>query len=186
MAGVAQTRRVDGKDVKGGDLEGTSFETLYRDHVALVAHIARQRLHSEDAVADVVQEVFVRALRALPRLREPDAFGPWVAAITRHVVADLGRAPHDAPLEIDLASTAPGPEHHAEVAETVRQVLQGQRRLSTRDMTIIDLLSLGFGPREVAGALHISAGAAKVAIHRARTRLRAQVGADGSGGPEDH
>ena len=42
-------------------------------------------------------------------------------------------------------------------------------------MAVSMVTYLGFGPAEVAAALDISPGAAKVAVHRARRRLRAAI-----------
>ena len=44
-----------------------------------------------DEAADVVQEVFLKALRELKRLRDVAAFGGWIAAIARHAVVDVQR-----------------------------------------------------------------------------------------------
>ena len=57
-------------------------------------------------VDDLVQDVFILALRRLSTLRDPASFGPWIAAIARNRAHDYYRksVPLD-PVEDDLAAT---------------------------------------------------------------------------------
>jgi len=61
------------------------------------------------------------------------------------------------------------------MAESVGLVRGAVAGLSRRDATAIGLVALGFGVADVAGALEIEHGAAKVALHRARRRLKARL-----------
>ena len=59
------------------------------------------------------------------------------------------------------------------LVQRVRGCIAG---LSARDATVLALVTdLGYSPAEVADALGISAGAAKVVLHRARRRLRSAI-----------
>ena len=51
-------------------------------------------------VDDLVQDVFLLALRRLSTLREPGSFGAWLAAIARNLASDYHR--HSVP-EVQLA-----------------------------------------------------------------------------------
>jgi proline racemase len=67
----------------------------------------------------------------------------------------------------------PGPDELAEVRELSDRVRTGAARLNARDATLLAMVTqLGFTPTDVAGALGMSHTAAKVAVHRARQRLR--------------
>src|ERR1700738_3233134 len=67
-----------------------AFGHLYARYARMVHGIALMRLRQQDA-DDVVQEVFVRALEQLRTLRDLQAFGGWLTAITRHVIVDTSR-----------------------------------------------------------------------------------------------
>ena len=131
-----------------------------------------------EAATDVVQETFARALASLDKLREPDRFRSWILSIARHTAIDDRRSRSRlAPLGDEtagaLASDDRGPEEVAELGElaALLQVCVGD--LTPRDATALYLVThLGLSPAEVGKSLGISPGAAKVAVHRARQRLR--------------
>ena len=72
-----------------------------------------------------------------------------------------------------LASSGPGPESLAELRELADQVQGCVAGLSKRGATAVAMVThLGFTPAQVADALGVTPGAAKVIVHRARRRLR--------------
>jgi RNA polymerase sigma factor (sigma-70 family) len=162
--------------VRSGD--SRAFADLYREHVESVRRVAYHLVGDSDATADAVQDTFTRALQHLGDLREPDRFRPWLLSIARHAATDQLRArkrvtslddSHD---EL-LASTGPGPESVAEVRELADQVQGCVAGLSRRDAAAVTMVTqLGFSPSQVADALGVTPGAAKVIVHRARRRLR--------------
>lgn len=159
---------------------GEAFTSLYRRYAQLVRTILRDFTDDPEELADLVQEVFARAYASLPSLREPDRFRPWLQAIARHVGRDSRRARHrerpaEMPEDALQASDEPDPGDvaaYVELAELVGDVIV---ELRPRDAVAMTLVRLGFGPREMASSLGISYGAAKVTLHRARTRLRTAV-----------
>ena len=58
------------------------LESLFRSHARYVAAIALRLLGCDDEVDDVVQEVFIAALRGLGDLRESAAIRGWLATVT--------------------------------------------------------------------------------------------------------
>ena len=158
--------------------DGVAFDALYRSHVAGVEAVVRAHLHGAPAVDDVVQETFVRALEGMDRLADADQFRPWLYAIARHVAIDHHRAQAktrqaEEDEEARVPDPALGPEVLAELCELSKLVRGCVVGLSRRDAVAIDLVTyFGFSPAEVGAALGITAGAAKVAVHRARRRLR--------------
>jgi RNA polymerase sigma-70 factor (ECF subfamily) len=155
-----------------------AFEALYRRHAPAVYGVARERLSDVEAAADVVQETFARALTSLHKLRETERFRPWILAIARNAAIDDQRVRsrttslRDETAEA-LQSDDRSPEELAELAE-LADLLEGcVADLSPRDATAVYLVTqLGLSPTEVGAALGITPGAAKVAVHRARRRLR--------------
>ncbi|HEX7133252.1 MAG TPA: sigma factor-like helix-turn-helix DNA-binding protein, partial [Iamia sp.] len=70
----------------------------------------------------------------------------------------------------------PGPDDLVAAADLARRLGVGVQGLSRRDaLTLALVVDLGFGPAEVAVALGVSEGNAKVILHRARRRLRQAV-----------
>jgi RNA polymerase sigma factor (sigma-70 family) len=57
------------------------------EHSGLVARIAFKLLRRQDEVSDVVQDVFVAALRAGPRLNLTRSMAGWLATVTVRSVA---------------------------------------------------------------------------------------------------
>ncbi len=164
--------------VRRGDLG--AFEVLYDRHLPGVRAAVRGQIRDADEVADAVQETFARALASLPQLQTAERFRPWLLSIARHTAIDArrGRAhwqPELLGAAEQLESGDPSPAELAEIAELATVVRIAIGGLSSRDATALGLVALGFGVDDVAGALGIGRGAAKVALYRGRRRLRAAV-----------
>jgi RNA polymerase sigma-70 factor (ECF subfamily) len=159
--------------------DGRAFEQLMRETSSSVRTVLRQYARSAEDVEDLLQEVFLRALQKLHTLDDPARFTSWVYAIARNAGLDHIRARQRRPttsLDDQLHEPSddnPGPVDLAEVRELSRRVQSGAARLSPRDATLLAMVTtLGFTPTDVAGTLGMSHTAAKVAVHRARQRLR--------------
>ncbi|MGH3436213.1 MAG: sigma-70 family RNA polymerase sigma factor, partial [Sciscionella sp.] len=139
---------------------------------------------------DLTQEVLIGVISALPRYSYDTAdFLPFVYSIATHKVIDaFRRARRQVPIAsldtdghaIEWMDTAPGPEMQVESHESSQQL---RRLLSTlpshaREVLILRLI-LGFSPEATARCLGLpSAGAVRVAQHRALRRLRAELAAN--------
>lgn len=73
-------------DVRGATSDrgasATTPEALFRDHAPYVARVALRVLGRGPDVDDVVQEVFLAALRGADAIRDPGAARAWLASIT--------------------------------------------------------------------------------------------------------
>jgi RNA polymerase sigma factor (sigma-70 family) len=165
--------------VLGGDTG--AFDDLYRAHVGAVRAVARSHVRDADTVSDIVQDTFARALQHLADLRDTERFRPWLLSIARHASVDQLRAgKREIALDIEQAdaieSQGATPDDLAELhelADTVQGCVTG---LSQRDATAVAMVTqLGFTPAQVASALGVTPGAAKVIVHRARRRLRSAM-----------
>ena len=58
-----------------------TLEQAFREHSEYVARVATRLLGRSDEVDDLVQDVFLRAMRDLPQLREPAALRSWLATV---------------------------------------------------------------------------------------------------------
>src|ERR1051326_6610003 len=68
------------------------FDMLYQRYLGPVYRYMRAQTSSADEAADLTQQVFLQALKALPRYRSRGApFAAWLFQIARHVATDAYR-----------------------------------------------------------------------------------------------
>lgn len=67
-----------------------AFGALYERYARMIHGILLSHVGFADA-EDLVQDVFVRAMQRIRWLRDPQAFGSWLAAIARRSATDLHR-----------------------------------------------------------------------------------------------
>src|SRR6267143_523867 len=72
------------------DGEQARFARLYEMYAPMVHGILLARI-PRDEVDDLVQDIFLNALRKLDTLRNAAAFGPWIAMIARNRAMDFHR-----------------------------------------------------------------------------------------------
>jgi RNA polymerase sigma-70 factor (ECF subfamily) len=138
-------------------------------HGILLARVPR------DAADDLVQDVFVLALERLGTLREPAAFGGWLAMIARHRAVDhLRRTRRTEELPDDFAG-ATSSEHEAlTVLRVVRQLPEAYRE------TLVLRLVEGMSGPEIAARTGLTEGSVRVNLHRGIKLLR-ERGGEGHG-----
>ena len=68
-----------------------AFAELYDRRARLVRAICFDTTHDLDAAAELTQEVFLRALKKLGALRDPQRFTAWLVGITRQVCREWRR-----------------------------------------------------------------------------------------------
>lgn len=136
---------------------------------------------AENAADDVAQEVCIAVLSALPRYRdEGKPFEAFVYKVAANKVADAQRSTYRRPQprgEVpDVIDLTDGPEQLAVRDSDVRQV---KELLSALPETLRELMVLrvgvGLSAEATGRALGMSAGAVRVAQHRAMTKLRGMV-----------
>lgn len=160
-----------------------AIDSLLRQIRPMVLRYCRARLgrisghhHVAD---DVAQEVCIALVSALPRYRDMGRpFASFVYGIASHKVADAMRSAANLAIPTedlpDEADDRPGPEETAVAyleAERVRALLRRLPR-QQRELLVLRVLA-GLSAQETGNALGMSAGAVRVAQHRALARLRA-------------
>ena len=162
-----------------------AVDMLLRRIRPMVVRYCRARLsrisghyHAAD---DVAQEVCIAVLSALPRYQDIGRpFDSFVFGIASHKVADAKRSAarlaiptEDLP---DSPDDRPGPEETAVAyLEAERaQALLARLPAHQRELLVLRVLS-GLSAEETGNELGMSAGAVRVAQHRALARLRAIV-----------
>jgi RNA polymerase sigma-70 factor, ECF subfamily len=127
---------------------------------------------------DVAQEVCIALVSALPRYRDMGRpFVSFVFGIASHKVADAMRSAANLAIPTedlpDAPDDRPGPEETAVAyleAERVRALL-GRLPAQQRELLVRRVLA-GMSAQETGDELGMSAGAVRVAQHRALARLR--------------
>src|SRR6478752_5322138 len=130
---------------------------------------------------DVAQEICIGVLAALPRYRDRGKpFEAFVYGIAARKVADALRALHRHPIPTgDLPESAadePTPEDHAVFVSQVEQanVLLDQLPENLREIMLLRVAA-GLTAEETGAALGMTAGAVRVAQHRALAKMRLLV-----------
>ncbi|MGB6182516.1 MAG: sigma-70 family RNA polymerase sigma factor [Rhodococcus sp. (in: high G+C Gram-positive bacteria)] len=131
---------------------------------------------------DVAQEVCIAVMTALPRYEDQGRpFMAFVYGIASHKVADAHRSSSrnksepmaDVP---DVMSTDEGPEQRALDSEAGRRMNELLSTLSEKHREILVLrLVVGLSAEETAAAVGSTAGAVRVAQHRAIAKLKTEV-----------
>ncbi|HZT92623.1 MAG TPA: sigma-70 family RNA polymerase sigma factor [Gaiellaceae bacterium] len=129
------------------------------------------RLTDHDA-EDVFQDVFARVYAQLDRLRDDDAFRPWLAQLTRRLCIDrLRLAAREAPAE-ELE-----PRDVDETLETIDQALAVHEAMALLAENCREILDRFFARDEsyrmIGDALGLPAGTIASRISRCLDRLRA-------------
>ena len=157
----------------------TDPEQLIDDHYVEVYRLALRLLANPDAAMDLTQEVFYRAVRALPRFRGESSPRTWLYRITLN--ESRRRRARLPTLELDAASSLPDPTTQTDAAALaaldaarLRALI---RALPAREREAIVLHHLhGLPVTEVAALLGAGENTTKTWLRRGRERLRKQWG----------
>jgi RNA polymerase sigma-70 factor (ECF subfamily) len=135
----------------------------------------RHRLHGDAEADDLLQEVFLRALRQGEQFCALDNPRAWLFQVARNALTDRLRASHpQQELPADLAAV------EAETPAPVEQLTQCLPRvlgeLSPVDRLAIELCDIAGQPQQLlADQLGISLSGAKSRLQRARQRLKTRL-----------
>src|SRR5215471_3516982 len=103
-----------------------AFARLYDRYACMVHGILLARVPPEE-VDDLVQDVFMIALRRLSTLRENGSFGAWLAAIARNRASDYHRRSWPKK-QLDEETSVPEAEHaggdHERQAATILEAIR--------------------------------------------------------------
>ncbi len=157
----------------------SAFAELVREHQSEVYTLALRLTGDRELAADIAQESFVRAWRALPSFRGDARFGTWLHRIVVNTAWSLrrraGRHHADSIDDLPAAPPAPGisPERAAESAAMRPRLLEALGMLTPEHRAVVVLKDVyDWTHRDIAEHLGISVTAAKVRLHRGRRRLR--------------
>lgn len=161
------------------------FEAFYREHVDRVQRFVARRIGDSERAADLTAEIFLAAIDSAPRYRArqgtPKA---WLLGIARVVVADDGRRRARRRLgEERLRGSTLLDEDDAarwdariDAAARSRGLYAAMARLPEGERAVLELVALDeLSLVEAAAAAGVRPVAARVRMHRARRKLRAEL-----------
>lgn len=163
-----------GDDVATNDLMAAVHQLSLRYARARLGRFAA----ATDVAADVAQEVCVAVLVALPRYTDRGLpFEAFVYRIAANKVADVRRGAMKDPVPTEefpaVEDLAPGPEERAISADEAVRVWDLLATLPEQQREILTLrVAVGMTAEQTASSLGMSAGAVRVAQHRALAKLR--------------
>jgi RNA polymerase sigma-70 factor (ECF subfamily) len=160
-------------------------ETAYRFSVAVCGHAG-------DA-EDVMQEALIKTYRYVSRIRDPEAFRPWLYRTVRNACLMRRRLRVDEPRHLDSLDApvlsargrrspdppAPdrNPEQIAMNARLRRRLAAALASLPPAHRVVVFLREMeGLSTRETADLLRVSEANVKTRLHRARLFLQQQLG----------
>jgi RNA polymerase sigma-70 factor (ECF subfamily) len=158
-----------------------AFSALVRGHQNEVFTLANRLVGNRELAADVAQEAFIRAWKAMPNFRGDAKFSTWMHRITVNTSWTWReRAKRKKTYAIDddfVDERQPTPERAGERAELRALIGTHMAALPTSLRAVIVLKDVyGWSHQEVSDELGITVSAAKVRLHRARARLRRVLG----------
>jgi RNA polymerase sigma-70 factor (ECF subfamily) len=160
-----------------------AFGRLYDRYARMVHGILLSRVHPRE-VDDLVQEVFLAALRQLHALRDVSRFGAWLSAITRNRANDHYRksGPEAALTEPVSEEQTEGRTSNPAEAEEAAMILAVVRTLpdAYREPLILRLVEGMTGP-EIAARTGLKHGSVRVNLCRGMQLLREKLNATGKG-----
>lgn len=160
--------------------DAQNWDELVEEHQEAVFRLAYLMLGDADEAADVAQEAFINAYKAMDRYDPSRPVRPWLmricANLARNRRRSIGR--YFAALRKLLANE---PEPMTVAERSIRSIdaqalWQAVRRLSVSDQEVIYLrYFLDVPEAEMALALNVAQGTVKSRLHRALGRLREVV-----------
>ena len=156
----------------------TAFGRLYDRYARMVHGILLARVPPRE-VDDLVQEVFLLALRQLHALRDTSRFGAWLSTITRNRANDYFRKsiPDDKvtePVSESQAENRPGNDAAEREAAVILAVVRALPE-PYREPLILRLVEGMTGP-EIAARTGLTHGSVRVNLCRGMQLLREKLG----------
>jgi RNA polymerase sigma-70 factor (ECF subfamily) len=161
------------------------FEAFYREHVEGLQRFIARRVGERERAADLTAEIFLAAIESAGGYR-PDSGAPraWLYGIARLVIANDARRRSAeraretrwraaALLDADDAARI---DARIDAASRARELHAAMSRLPESERVVLELVALDeLTVAEAAAVAGVRPVAARVRLHRARRKLRAEL-----------
>ncbi len=149
-----------------------AWEALVRRWHPRLSRFVRRMLCDQQAVDDVMQDIWLRVVRSLIRVENPDRFSAWLFGLARNAVLDRLREKYRQQVEEELGDVPDWDESEQQVAvnEDVENALAGLHP-AEREAVVLFYLE-GLPVKEVAEICAVPPGTIKSRLYRARHLMR--------------
>lgn len=153
-----------------------AFASLHEMFAPMVHGILLARVPRGET-DDLVQDVFLHAMRKLRNVREGSALGAWLAAIARNIATDfLRRRPLAALIPDEVSLPEPGRRTTADIEEAQRAMAAIRSLPPAYHETLILRLVEGLSGPEIAARTGLTPGSVRINLHRGMKMLLARLG----------
>lgn len=161
-----------------------AFDAIVHRHAEFVARLARRLLGNDDGVDDVAQDVFLQVYGNAAKFRGDSSFKTWLYAIAASVCRNRQRSlMRRLRIWIELTRQSPPESSTGDAAASDEQENSADRIRSTvaglpaslREVVVLHYFE-ELSVEATAAALAITANAVSLRLHRARARLRDDLG----------
>jgi RNA polymerase sigma-70 factor (ECF subfamily) len=161
--------------------ERPAFDELIARWGEPVWKYVRSLTNSDEVASEIVQDVWLRVLRGLNRLRDGSKLRAWLFGIARRTLMDRLRERYAAPVidQVDVSDLEVPDDNNAgtdDIEEDLAAMEEALARLPVVEreaLTLFYLRELSLG--EVADVLDVPIGTVKSRLFRARKLLRREV-----------
>ena len=182
---AARGRGVGAEQLRWIGTDPDLFEAFYREHVEGLQRFVARRVGDRERAADLTAEIFLAAIdsahRYRPRSGTPKA---WLYGIARALVAnDRRRRGRERAREERFRGSALLDEEDAarmdariDAAAQSRRLYAAMDCLPDAERAVLELVAIDeLSVAEAASAVGVRSGTARVRLHRARRKLRAEL-----------
>ena len=164
--------------------EAHAFDQLVERYLRGALAVALEYARDRDEAEDIVQDAFIRMLRALDRFDDRLLFRPWFYTIVRNLgrnAAGQRARVSGIPVQTVEAPAVGDAAADAELRQLIDRELSGMTELQGASFRLCDIE--GFSAAEVADMLGIGVATVRTHAHRARIKLREVLSRKGYGSP---
>lgn len=160
--------------------DDVAYTDLYRRYYAPLLYYLRRMLASPESSEDVLQNVWIKILRGITTLREPEAFRTWIYRIA-HTEALMWLRKHGQALELERMEVATAAMEQEEEDSTVADedindaqsihAAVGELSPAQREVLVLRYLE-DLSYDEIASVTGIGVGTVRSRLHYAKRSLK--------------
>jgi RNA polymerase sigma-70 factor (ECF subfamily) len=156
--------------------ERERFEELVVRYQDAVTTVVRGYIRNPHAAEDAAQDALVTAFSALPQLRDPKLFFPWLLQIARHRAAQMAQRGERQQEHVPLTGEEPGKEAPAAAQERTASVLSCVEELpEPYRQTLLLKYERDLSCKQIAAIEHVPIGTVTSRLTRALVMLRGSL-----------
>jgi RNA polymerase sigma factor (sigma-70 family) len=162
------------------------FDAFYSEHLEDLQRFVARRVSDRERAADLTADIFLAAIDSAHRYRPRSTPKAWLYGIARVVVAeDRRQGARERARRERLRGSALLDEEEAtrieariDAAARSRRLYEAMDRLSEDERAVLELVAIDeLTVAEAAAAAGVRSVTARVRLHRARRKLRVELGA---------